>query len=98
MNAWSGFLVSIILYEVKRSRIYGIVLIPDNCLPDAYTLHMGVGDGIAEIPVESTQFPNVSFPLLSMFVYSTLGKLEVQVCGEMDKGRLNGVVLSLSTT
>lgn len=82
MNAWSGFLVSIILYEVKRSRIYGIVLIPDNCLPDAYTLHMGVGDGIAEIPVESTEFPNVSFPLLSMFVYSTFVMKRKEVFGD----------------
>lgn len=71
MNARSGFFMSIILYEVKRSCIYGIVLIPDHCLPDVYALHMGVGDGIAEIPVEGTEFANVSFPLLSMFVYST---------------------------
>lgn len=71
MNARSGFFVPIILYEVKRSCIYGIVLIPDNCPPDVYALRMSVGDGIAEIPVEGTEFANVSFPLPSMFVYST---------------------------
>lgn len=32
------------------------------------SVHMGVGDGIVETPAEGTEFANVSFPLMSVFV------------------------------
>lgn len=40
--------------KFKKSSIYVIVLITQNCLPSVYALYMGVGDGITETPVKST--------------------------------------------